>query len=90
MAEEALAIAVYCVLCYPRREQILDALSLAVSHSGDSDSTGAICGNIVGALHGFDSLPRELVDGVEGRSTIEELSIKFAEVAGPRSDSRQR
>ncbi len=31
---------------------------LAVNHSGDSDSTGSIAGNLLGAMHGLDALPR--------------------------------
>ncbi|MET7609441.1 ADP-ribosylglycohydrolase family protein, partial [Streptomyces avermitilis] len=30
-----------------------------VNHSGDSDSTGAICGNLLGALYGDHGLPHE-------------------------------
>ncbi|HZX03795.1 ADP-ribosylglycohydrolase family protein [Kribbella sp.] len=78
VAEEALAIAVYAALAYPEPEQFLDALALAVTHSGDSDSTGAICGNILGALHGETALPAELVFTVEGRSTILQLADDFA------------
>ena len=74
IAEEALAITLYCALSYPEPDQVLDALSLAVSHSGDSDSTGAICGNILGALHGEQALPPELVEGVEGSSVIREIA----------------
>jgi ADP-ribosylglycohydrolase len=70
VAEEALAIAVYSALSYPRPEQMLDALALAVTHSGDSDSTGAICGNILGAAHGLPAVPAELVFEVEGRSVL--------------------
>jgi ADP-ribosylglycohydrolase len=78
VAEEALAIAVYAALAYPAPEQFLDALALAVTHSGDSDSTGAICGNILGALHGETALPAELVFTVEGRPTILQLADDFA------------
>lgn len=77
VAEEALAIAAYCALSFPRREQMLDALSLAVTHSGDSDSTGAICGNILGAWHGEDALPAELAFEVEGRGTILQIADDF-------------
>lgn len=28
----------------------------AVNHKGDSDSTGAVTGNILGALHGYDAI----------------------------------
>lgn len=77
VAEEALAIAVYAALQYPEPEDMLKALSLAVTHSGDSDSTGAICGNILGALHGEAALPPQLVFEVEGRGTILELADDF-------------
>lgn len=78
VAEEALAIAVFAALAYPKPEQFLDALALAVTHSGDSDSTGAICGNILGALHGETALPAELVFTVEGRPAILQLADDFA------------
>jgi ADP-ribosylglycohydrolase len=78
IAEEALAIAVYCALAYPGPDQFLDALALAVTHSGDSDSTGAICGNILGTLHGETALPAELVFPLEGRGTILQLADDFA------------
>ena len=77
-AEEALAIAVYAGLAHPSAEELLDALALAVTHSGDSDSTGAICGNILGARHGDVALPPELAFEVEGRGTILELADDFA------------
>lgn len=74
-AEEALAIAVYCALCH--RENIENALCLAVNHSGDSDSTGAICGNIMGAYLGEQLLPKRWVKRLELsamiRASAEEL-----------------
>lgn len=71
VAEEALAMGVYCVLAEsgaepdPRR-----ALLLAVNHSGDSDSTGSICGNLLGAWLGQPALPPDWVVQLEGRGTI--------------------
>ncbi|MFC9691350.1 ADP-ribosylglycohydrolase family protein [Kribbella sp. NPDC056951] len=79
VAEEALAIGVYAALVYPGPEQVLDALALAVTHSGDSDSTGAICGNILGALHREAALPAELACAVEGRAVILQLADDFVE-----------
>jgi ADP-ribosylglycohydrolase len=52
-------------------------LLLAVNHSGDSDSTGAICGNLLGALHGETALPAGLVAELEGRGTILQLADDF-------------
>lgn len=77
VAEEALAMAIYASLVYPEPNQLLDALALSVTHSGDSDSTGAICGNILGALHGETALPPELAFDVEGRGTILTLADDF-------------
>jgi ADP-ribosylglycohydrolase len=53
VAEEAVAIALYCVLvCSSFDEAIL----LAVNHSGDSDSTGSITGNLWGVMHGVSAI----------------------------------
>lgn len=54
VAEEALAIGVYCALV---AEDVEDGIVLAVNHDGDSDSTGAIAGNLLGAIHGEETLP---------------------------------
>ena len=78
VAEEALAIAVYCALRFPGRDQVEDALVFAVTHSGDSDSTGSICGNILGALHGVDAIPDRWRNAVEGRDTILAVANKLA------------
>lgn len=84
VAEEALAIAVYAALA---PVSVPDAhpettfrarLRLAVTHSGDSDSTGSICGNLLGARHGDDVLPWDWVSLVEGRATIARLADDFA------------
>lgn len=45
VAEEALSIALYACLC---AEDIETGLRIAVTHSGDSDSTGAIAGSLLG------------------------------------------
>ncbi|MEV4437749.1 ADP-ribosylglycohydrolase family protein, partial [Streptomyces sp. NPDC049577] len=64
IAEEALAIAVYAALA--RRDSVADALLLSVNHSGDSDSTGSLCGNLLGALHGDAALPPAWLSRTEG------------------------
>ncbi|WP_330460721.1 ADP-ribosylglycohydrolase family protein [Streptomyces sp. NBC_00820] len=75
VAEEALAIGVYCVLAEPR---VKDALLLAVNHSGDSDSTGSVCGNLLGARYGDVGLPHAWVGRVEGRDRIAALADDLA------------
>ncbi|MBB1492839.1 ADP-ribosylglycohydrolase family protein [Paracoccus sp. MC1854] len=48
VAEEALSIAIYAALVGRDFEE---GLRIAVTHSGDSDSTGAIAGNLLGLLY---------------------------------------
>ena len=54
VAEETLAIAIYCSLRYS--DDFSKALTVSVNHNGDSDSTGAVTGNIMGALLGFKAI----------------------------------
>lgn len=70
VAEEALAIAVFCAVRY--QNDFAAAIRAAVNHNGDSDSTGAVCGNILGAWLGreavaqaFDLKQLELCDIIE-------------------------
>jgi ADP-ribosylglycohydrolase len=69
--EEALAIGVCAALA---AEDVRDGLLLAVNHSGDSDSTGAICGNILGAMRGTSAIPRQWLAELELRDVIEQLT----------------
>lgn len=75
VAEEALAIGVYSALV---ASDVKAALLLAVNHSGDSDSTGSICGNLLGARYGDHGLPHSWVQQVEGRATIAALADDLA------------
>ncbi|MER6027717.1 ADP-ribosylglycohydrolase family protein [Streptomyces sp. NPDC001851] len=80
VAEEALAIGVYCALAEP---VAVRALLLAVNHSGDSDSTGSICGNLLGARYGDTGLPHNWVAQVEGRARIAALADDLAAECAP-------
>lgn len=42
----------------------------AVNHNGDSDSTGAITGNILGAYLGINSIPKDWTERVELKNEI--------------------
>lgn len=68
VAEEALAIAVYCALKYP--DDFEKTVIAAVNHDGDSDSTGAITGNIVGAAVGYEKIPEHYRENVELKEVI--------------------
>ena len=70
VAEEALAIGLWSSLL--NSTDTCQALLDAVNHSGDSDSTGAIAGYIVGAANGVESIPKEWLEHLELRDLIEE------------------
>ena len=55
VAEETVAISLYCVLSYPNDFE--QAIILAINHSGDTDSTGAITGNLIGLMLGETAIP---------------------------------
>jgi ADP-ribosylglycohydrolase len=71
VAEEALAIAIFCALVAPTLES---ALRLAVNHGGDSDSTGAIAGNLLGASLGDATIPSRWLAVLELREEILRLA----------------
>lgn len=81
--EEALAISLFCALSARAGEpdSVARAFWAAVAHAGDSDSTGAITGNILGAAFGAEALPRAWVERVELRDTIERLAGDLYAVA---------
>ncbi|MCW5978577.1 MAG: ADP-ribosylglycohydrolase family protein [Bryobacteraceae bacterium] len=72
VAEEALAISLYCALV--ARGDFSRGVLLAVNHSGDSDSTGAITGNILGALLGTIGVPSTWLEELELREEIASLA----------------
>src|SRR3954451_3385924 len=71
VAEEALAIALYASLAADTFE---DGVRLAVTHGGDSDSTGAIAGNILGALLGDGAIPARWLETLELRDVVETVA----------------
>lgn len=76
MAEEALAISVYCAL---KASSLKEALLMAVNHDGDSDSTGAITGNLVGAKLGVDAIPANWLAQLELSDEISEIAQDLLE-----------
>lgn len=77
VAEEALAISLYCALGASKFD---DGVFLAVNHSGDSDSTGAITGNLLGAIHGISGIPAHLLEGLELAEVIQAVADDLATV----------
>lgn len=72
VGDEALAIALYCCLRYP--EDFSKAIVTAVNHGGDSDSTGAIAGNILGAKLGLSGIDKAWLERLELSEVILEVA----------------
>ena len=78
VAEEALGMAVACALVGERTGDVALALRLAVNHSGDSDSTGSIAGQLLGTRLGVEALPVRWRDGVELRAVLARVAEDLA------------
>lgn len=72
VAEEALAIAIFCSLRYSN--DFSKAIIAAVNHNGDSDSTGSITGNIIGAYLGLSGIPDKWISNLELKGIIMEIA----------------
>jgi ADP-ribosyl-[dinitrogen reductase] hydrolase len=71
IAEEALAISLYCALSANNLEE---GIVTAVNITGDSDSTGAITGNLLGAMAGASVIPTRWLAQLELRDVIETIA----------------
>ncbi|MBL0143812.1 MAG: ADP-ribosylglycohydrolase family protein [Betaproteobacteria bacterium] len=71
IAEEALAIALYCGLTAQTFEE---GVLAAVNHDGDSDSTGAIAGNLLGLMWGVGAIPERWLKPLELHEVIQEVA----------------
>ena len=77
VGEETLAIAIYCAL---RHENDFDkALTASVNHRGDSDSTGSVTGNILGAYLGLQDIPEKYLKNLELRKTIMRVAERLVD-----------
>lgn len=65
-AEETWAIALYCAMRH--LDGVEDAIIAAVNHDGDSDSTGSVCGNILGAIYGYEAIRSRRIFCPQGKS----------------------
>lgn len=72
VAEETLGIALYCALRH--QDDFSAGVISAVNHKGDSDSTGAVTGNILGALLGYDAIEEKWKTNLELIDVIIEMA----------------
>ena len=72
VAEETLGIAVYCALRH--QNDFSKGVIAAVNHRGDSDSTGAVTGNILGAWLGYAAIEEKWKTNLELKDVILEMA----------------
>ncbi len=72
VAEETLAIAIFSVARYI--DNFEKCIVCSVNHSGDSDSTGAVTGNIIGAVLGYNAIPEKYLSCLELREEIIDMA----------------
>ena len=72
VAEETLGIAIYCLLKH--QNDFSAGVIAAVNHKGDSDSTGAVTGNILGALLGYGRINEKWKSHLELADVILEMA----------------
>lgn len=73
VAEETLAIAIFSVLRHI--DDFKACMICAVNHGGDSDSSGAVAGNIIGAILGYEAIPTYFKDNIQ----LSELLLSMAD-----------
>ena len=77
VAEEALAIALYACLA---GKNFKSALQIAVTHSGDSDSTGAIAGNMLGVMYQRQVLSHRWARDIECADLIDRIVGEYSKL----------
>lgn len=88
IAEETMAIALFSAMRYV--DDFERCVVCAVNHDGDSDSTGAVAGNIIGAIIGYEAIPEKykrqlelsdvilsVADDLAGDSNAKQLSERY-------------
>ena len=73
VAEETWAIALYCTIRHI--DSVEDAIIASVNHDGDSDSTGSVCGNIMGAIYGYEHIKERNIFCPEGKKLEDTLEL---------------
>ncbi len=71
IAEEALGIGLYAAL---KGENYTDVIQMAANHSGDSDSTASIAGQLYGTMKGIEETPQEWMEALDVRDVLAQLT----------------
>ena len=84
VAEETLAIALLCALRH--QGDFAGAIAAASNHNGDSDSTAAVAGTIIGAQIGYEAIPHRFIEPLELHEAIVEIADDLSTGCGHLSE----
>lgn len=73
VAEETWAIALFCAIRHI--DSVENAIIASVNHNGDSDSTGSVCGNIMGAIYGYEHIKERNIFCPAGKNFEDTLEL---------------
>lgn len=73
VGEEALGIGIYAAL---EGRDFSEAVRIGANHTGDSDSTASIAGQLYGAWHGLNGMPEEWIEALDIHDIINGLLKK--------------
>lgn len=76
VGEEALGVALFCTL---RAKDFEYGLRMAVNHDGDSDTTGSLVGQLLGAKYGLEAIPNRWLEGLELREVLTVVATDLSE-----------
>jgi ADP-ribosylglycohydrolase len=76
IAEEAVALALYCMLRYP--DNYVEAVRRGATSEGDSDSIACIAGGIMGARLGLNAIPLDWRERCENKMYLSDLAKRMA------------
>lgn len=79
VAEETIAIALFSVMRHI--DDFEKCMVCSVNHDGDSDSTGAVAGNIIGAIIGYEEIPKKYKENLELKDVLLSIADDLAGVS---------
>lgn len=71
VGDEALGVALYCTLT---ADNVASGVIMAVNHDGDSDTTGSLAGQLMGARYGEAAIPAHWLRDLEAHEIIRQVS----------------
>ena len=71
IAEEALSMSLYASLLFENDYE--KGVLFSVNHSGDSDSTGSITGNLLGLINGLEKIPQKWITNLRYNDIVKQI-----------------